>query len=542
MPTRVKVVFKIALFAITGLFIFSPAAKAQSVMINEVLINGPGGCDGACMPNTEEWIELYNPTCSPVDISCYRISDGDFAITIPSGSVIPAQGYFLIGSTNSPVGTAVLDLNIGTCGCTNGPVNEIGVFGNSNEQLVLTNATGTILNAIMWGTGQGLPATVPASAVGTCAATTVNLPVAASPTYENIGAAGSGGCTKARSTDGSLTWTERCTTAITPRASNNTGPAPVVTVLPATAAVCQGQSVSLTASGSFTNFSWSPAAGLSSVTGSIVAATPTVTTTYTVHGVTSAGCLSGTFATSTITVQQADNANFTYGAASFCKSAANPVATAAPGVTGTFSGTANGPVSPPGLILNSTTGEINLGLSATGSYTITFTTSGSCSAQSTQTVSIVAPASACFSYPAQSYCQNGTNPSPTSCTGTGFGTFSSQAGLSFNSTTGVINLASSLPGTYRVYNTIAASGPCAAVVDSVEVEILPVPAVPVATSNSPVCSGSTLQLSIANPDALASYAWTGPGTPAFSSTAQNPSVTNAQTNNSGIYSVTATVG
>ncbi|TGE25944.1 T9SS type A sorting domain-containing protein [Hymenobacter aquaticus] len=60
---------------------------------------------------------------------------------------------------------------------------------------------------------------------------------------------------------------------------------------------------------------------------------------------------------------------------------------------------------------------------------------------------------ASFTYPASSFCANGTNPTPT-VSGTGGGTFSSTAGLSLNASTGAINLAASTPGTYTVtYST-----------------------------------------------------------------------------------------
>ena len=49
--------------------------------------------------------------------------------------------------------------------------------------------------------------------------------------------------------------------------------------------VCKGDSTTLTASGA-TTYSWAPSTGLSSTTGSMVIASPTVTTTYTVTGIT----------------------------------------------------------------------------------------------------------------------------------------------------------------------------------------------------------------------------------------------------------------
>jgi len=61
-----------------------------------------------------------------------------------------------------------------------------------------------------------------------------------------------------------------------------------------------------------------------------------------------------------------------------------------------------------------------------------------------------------------------------------------------------------------------------------------------ATSNSPLCEGSTLNLTATlspNPSAW-TYSWTGPGS--FTSTTQNPSISNITTLNGGTYNVTAT--
>lgn len=68
-------------------------------------------------------------------------------------------------------------------------------------------------------------------------------------------------------------------------------PIPVITVTPPNATICNGQSVSLTASGA-TSYTWSPATGLSATNTATVTASPTATQTYTVTG--SDGVCSGT--------------------------------------------------------------------------------------------------------------------------------------------------------------------------------------------------------------------------------------------------------
>ena len=64
------------------------------------------------------------------------------------------------------------------------------------------------------------------------------------------------------------------------------------------------------------------------------------------------------------------------------------------------------------------------------------------------------------------------------------------------------------------------------------------PSAPIVSTNSPLCSGSSIYL-MAGSTSGASYSWTGPN--GFTSSQQNPTITNAGTNASGLYSVTATV-
>jgi hypothetical protein len=56
-------------------------------------------------------------------------------------------------------------------------------------------------------------------------------------------------------------------------------------VTPATPGICNGASVTLTASGPASSYTWSPATGLNTITGASVIAAPLSTTTYTVTGV-----------------------------------------------------------------------------------------------------------------------------------------------------------------------------------------------------------------------------------------------------------------
>ena len=90
-------------------------------------------------------------------------------------------------------------------------------------------------------------------------------------------------------------------------------------------------------------------------------------------------------------------------------------------------------------------------------------------------------------------------------------------------------------GTYSVTATVNG---CTSSAGTVDVIVNTTPGAPIATSNSPICSGSDLNLRASN-IAGASYSWMGPNS--FTSTARNPSIANATPAATGIYSVTATV-
>ncbi len=123
---------------------------------------------------------------------------------------------------------------------------------------------------------------------------------------------------------------------------------------------------------------WSGAGITNASTGEFDPATAgagTHTITYTISG----SC--GDTDTETITVTASDDATFSYSASSFCDSDPNPTATVTGTPGGTFTIDAGGTIDP-------TSGEIDLAASGAGSYTVTYTTSGSCPASSTFSVTI----------------------------------------------------------------------------------------------------------------------------------------------------------
>ncbi|TVR81268.1 MAG: hypothetical protein EA409_07150, partial [Saprospirales bacterium] len=129
------------------------------------------------------------------------------------------------------------------------------------------------------------------------------------------------------------------------------------------------------------------------------------------------------------------------------------------------------------------------------------------------------------------FCQNEPNPSPT-ITGNPGGEFSANnPNISINAITGLIDLSSSMPGTYVVTYEDDTEDGCD---ESIQVIIHSTPSAS-ASNAGPYCVGETIQL---NASGGTSYNWTGPN--GFSSSLQNPSIPNATLAMAGTYSVTVT--
>ncbi len=121
------------------------------------------------------------------------------------------------------------------------------------------------------------------------------------------------------------------------------------------------------------------------------------------------------------------------------------------------------------------------------------------------------------------YTQNGVAQSPVMQTAVG----------------GAVTL-SGLPNGSYTNISVSTAAPCASNVIAGPILLSPpsTPAGPTAGNSGPICAGSTLGLT-SNTITGASYNWTGPN--GFTSAAQNPFITGAQTAAAGVYQVTVTV-
>lgn len=145
-----------------------------------------------------------------------------------------------------------------------------------------------------------------------------------------------------------------------------------VTVSPSASGICEGGSITLTATGGSGSFTWSPATGLDVTTGSSVVATPTVTTTYTATD--GSGCPKPV----TVSVTQKPVVSVTPPTTQICSGVS---------VTLTAGGANTYSWSPP-TGLSATFGTaVYANPTATTTYTVTGTTNG-CTSTSTATITV----------------------------------------------------------------------------------------------------------------------------------------------------------
>jgi len=202
---------------------------------------------------------------------------------------------------------------------------------------------------------------------------------------------------------------------------------------------------------------YSSTAGLSinPATGEITLGTSTpgtYTVTYSIAP--SGGCPLYT-TTASVTITAAPAATIAYAGSPYCSTGGTATVTLTGTTGGTYSSTA-------GLTINAATGDVTLGTSTPGTYTVTYTIAagGGCALfTTTGSITINAGPNATISYAGSPYCTNGGTAAVTQ-TGTSGGTYSSTAGLTINAATGEVTLGTSTPGTYTVTYTIAAGGGC----------------------------------------------------------------------------------
>lgn len=114
--------------------------SVTTLVINEINYKSSPSFD------TEDWIELYNPVDSAIDISGWQIMDDNItnAYTFPPGTIIQGNGYVVLSRDTAAFNSHHLNIT--------------GVYGNldfglssSGDMILLFNSTGILIDSVQYG-------------------------------------------------------------------------------------------------------------------------------------------------------------------------------------------------------------------------------------------------------------------------------------------------------------------------------------------------------------------------------------------------------
>ncbi|MGZ3837210.1 MAG: lamin tail domain-containing protein [Flavisolibacter sp.] len=218
--------------SIRGLFLFwllitVHASSGQGrVVINEIM---PwSGCN-----TTSEFVELLNFGPGPMNIGCYIVTNGQYAITIPPNTIInTGQYYVLSGQDILAKGCGNMDsavhanLNWTTCNCTDKPIPVTGDGfmqngGSANEKIVLLDPNLNVVDAVSRNATPSASAYLTSASLnGGCSSRSFDLD-SMHISYESINSSTGIDNSFARKVDGDCGWVK--TTVISAGAPNKTG-------------------------------------------------------------------------------------------------------------------------------------------------------------------------------------------------------------------------------------------------------------------------------------------------------------------------------
>lgn len=257
-------------------------------------------------------------------------------------------------------------------------------------------------------------------------------------------------------------------------------PSPVLVTNGPVQNVCNGATVTLTASGA-TTYSWSPAAGLSCTTCPNPVASPLSTTTYTVTG-TTGGCSTTSQitvnVTSTPAVSAGPDQNICVGGGASLQAGGATTYVWSPATDLSCTSCANPTATP----------------TATTTYTVVGTAPGGCVGTDQVTVTIVAPPTVSGG-PSPLICAGAST--PLQATGATDYSWSPATGLSCNTCANPV----ASPGTTTVYTVTGTTFSGCVASDTVTVNVAPLPVLTVSAPQG-ICPGSSAQLSASGADTL----------------------------------------
>lgn len=368
--------------------------------------------------------------------------------------------------------------------------NSIVVSPTSNTTYTVTGATtcGTlsaVSNVIVY----ALPSVNIVSSNTICSGTTVNLigtPLGAGSYSWSTG-----------STSNPTTVTPPVTSVYSLTLTNSVGcsnvatktitvlPTPTISVAATSYTICRGSSTTLTATGA-TNYTWSPAATLSSANGSVVVASPNTSTTYTVSGSNGNGCISTQTISIIVNPLPSLITVIAQGGVNVCVAGTRTLV-ALPNNSSYNYTWSNGYVGNPNIVSPS----------STTNYTVTVTnTVTGCSKQGTITINVLPPSSITVSASSQTICA-GQN---TTLTASGANVYSwAPSGSIYPPANGSSVVAH--PTTSTIYTVTGSVASCSAT-QTIAITVNPNPTVTV--TNTLICAGTSATLTA---NGASSYSW-----------------------------------
>ena len=145
---------RLLIFLVFVLFLLTTFAnltfsQSHSVVINEIAWMGTRAS------SSDEWIELYNATSAPIDLSGWVIYEGGGStVIVVLGGIVDAYSYYLVERTDD---NTISDIDADKFGSWGGN----GLHNDNGEHLVLKDGSGNIVDEVDasggWLAGLGSP-------------------------------------------------------------------------------------------------------------------------------------------------------------------------------------------------------------------------------------------------------------------------------------------------------------------------------------------------------------------------------------------------
>lgn len=130
------------------------------VVINEVFYNVDSVHNGQGAASDWEWVELYNPTSSPVSLTGWSIADGNASDAFPGTPEIPPCGFLIVSpSTEAELEDQTNDGGNWTIPDTTVFITLSSAIGNGfatgGDSVILKNGSATEIDSMSFGTDTG---------------------------------------------------------------------------------------------------------------------------------------------------------------------------------------------------------------------------------------------------------------------------------------------------------------------------------------------------------------------------------------------------